>query len=114
MKKPILIKSLLVAATLPLFAGCVVRVRTAAPPPPPPPAVTVDMYTPPPAQVDVVPVAPGPADVWFWVPGAWEWRGHWVWAGGHWGMRPHPGAVWVASGWAWHGHHRVWVRGYWR
>jgi hypothetical protein len=102
MKKNIITKSLLLAVSLPLFAGCVVY----APPP--------DVNNPPPPQVDVVPVAPGPMDVWFWVPGAWDWHGRWVWGPGHWAARPRPGAVWVGGGWGWHGHRRVWNHGYWR
>jgi hypothetical protein len=102
MKKSVLTKSLLIAAGLPLLAGCVVYQQqpavVAAPPPP----------------VEVVPAAPGPAAVWFWIPGEWEWRGRWVWVGGRWAARPHPGAVWVRGGWGWHGHHRVWIEGYWR
>ena len=131
MKKQILIKSLLVVASLPFLAGCVERqvvyrdrpvyVQPAQPGPPPvtdnapPPDTTtvVDVPAPPP-QADVVTVAPGPPDVYLWVPGAWEWRGRWVWYGGHWGVRPHPGAIWIGGGWGWHGHHRVWVGGHWR
>ena len=100
----------MIAAGLPLLAGCVVY-RSA--PGPAAPAVVEEAPVPPPVQTEVVTVAPGPPDVWFWVPGAWEWRGHWVWVGGRWTARPHPGAVWVTSHWDWHGHHRVWVRGYW-
>jgi hypothetical protein len=110
MKKSILAKTLLIAVGVPLLAGCVVYERQPAPPPG---QVVVD-ENPPPPQVEIAPIAPGPLDVWFWVPGAWEWRGHWVWVGGRWAARPHPGAVWVAGGWGWHGHRRVWVRGYWR
>lgn len=108
MKKSILIKSLLVAASLPLLAGCVVYEQ------PGPPVAEVDV-NPPPPQVEVVPACPGPVDVWFWVPGAWQWNGgSWVWAGGRWAARPHPGAVWVGGGWGWHAHRRVWVGGHWR
>ena len=110
---------MLIAFSLPLLAGCVVQERqpvaVAAPPPPPPGGqVVVTDEAPPPPQVEVVPAAPGPVTVWFWVPGAWEWRGHWVWVGGRWAARPHPGAVWVHGGWGWHGHRRVWVEGHWR
>ena len=108
MKRSIIAKALLIAVSLPLLAGCVVYQQ----PPPPGPVVAED--SPPPPQVDVVPVAPGPLDVWFWVPGAWKWHGRWVWVGGRWSVRPHPGAVWVGGGWGWHGHRRVWAHGYWR
>ncbi|MGA9777294.1 MAG: hypothetical protein WBS33_03385 [Verrucomicrobiia bacterium] len=103
MKKSNLIKSLLTAASLPLLAGCVVYEQQPA-----------AVAAPPPAQTEVVPVAPGPPDVWFWIPGEWVWRGQWVWVGGRWGARPHPGAVWVHGGWGWRGHHRVWVEAHWR
>ncbi|HEU5396339.1 MAG TPA: hypothetical protein VFV81_04175 [Verrucomicrobiae bacterium] len=104
----------LVAASVPLFAGCIVyrdepagevtgEVTAVTPP------------EPPVAQVEVVPIAPGPPNVWVWVPGSWEWRGHhWIWVRGRWAPRPHPGAVWVSGGWVHRGHRYVWVHGYWR
>jgi hypothetical protein len=110
MKNNLLIKGLLLAASLPLLAGCVVYERPA-----PRPAVVVDdAPAPPPPQVEYVTVAPGPPDVWFWVPGGWEWRGRWVWVGGRWAPRPHPGAIWIGAHWGYRGNHRVWVRGDWR
>ena len=109
MKKSLIKTSLLVALSLPLLAGCVVYERPA----PPPPQPVVD-YNPPSPQYEVTPAAPGPMDVWIWIPGQWEWHGNWVWARGRWAPRPHPGAVWIRSGWAWRGHHRVWIHGYWR
>jgi hypothetical protein len=109
MKKSLIKTSLLVALSLPMLVGCVVYTRPAPPPPP-----AVDYNSPPPAQYEVVPAAPGPVDVWFWIPGQWEWRGGWVWVGGQWAARPRPGAVWVRGGWGWHGRHRVWEHGYWR
>lgn len=110
MKKQTLISSLLIAASLAFLTGCTVYEQ--APPPQPQSVVVED--SPPPPQVEVVPVAPGPLDVWYWVPGAYVWRGHWVWAEGRWAARPHRGAVWVAGGWAYHGHHREWIEGHWR
>ena len=107
MKKSILKNVLLIAASVPLLAGCVVYQQEPAVEAAPPEAA-------PPAQVEVVPAAPGPVALWFWVPGQWVWRGHWVWVGGRWAARPHRGAVWVGGGWGWHGHHRVWVEGHWR
>jgi len=103
MKKSLIKTSLLVALGLPLLAGCVVYERPAP-----------SYNNPPPAQYEVVPAAPGPLDVYVWIPGQWEWRGGWVWIHGRWAARPYPGAVWVRSGWSWRGHHRVWVHGYWR
>jgi hypothetical protein len=115
MKNSLVSKSIIIAASLPLFAGCVEREVVYRDRPAPPPAVVDDGVPPPPAdQVEVVTVAPGPLDVWFWAPGTWEWRGRWVWVGGHWIARPHPGAVWVRAHWVYHGHHRVWVTGGWR
>ena len=124
MKKSILIKSLLIAASLPLLAGCIVErpartvtvVQPAPPPGGPPPAdvVVTQPEAPPPPQVEVVPVAPGPLTLWLWVPGCWEWRGHWVWTAGRWAPRPHPHAVWVAGHWGHRGGGYVWVGGRWR
>jgi hypothetical protein len=124
MKNSTLIKTALITASLPLFAGCVERqvvyrdrpvyAQPAPPPGAPPPAaeVVVEDPAPPPPQVEVIPVAPNPAFI--WIGGSWEWRGRWVWAGGHWGPRPHPGAVWVHGGWVHRGHGRVWVGAHWR
>jgi outer membrane lipoprotein SlyB len=77
----------------------------------PPPAETVEQ-APPPPQTDAVVVAPGPGYI--WVPGAWEWRGRWVWAGGYWALPPYPGGVWVEGYWVHgpYGWHRV--PGRWR
>ncbi len=112
MKKSFVLKSLLLAAVLPVVAGCVVyRDRPA---PPPGEVGTANPGQPPPLQADVIVAAPGPLNLWLWVPGCWEWRGHWVWHGGHWAARPHPGAVWVGPHWGWHRHHRVWIGGTWR
>jgi len=125
MKNSIIFKSALIAATLPLFAGCVERqvvyrdrpVYVQTPPPadgapPPQTDVVVEAPAPPPPQVEVVPAAPDPTFV--WIGGVWEWRGHWVWTAGRWAPRPHPGAVWVSAHWGYHGHRRVWVGGAWR
>ena len=124
MKKSILIKSLLIAACLPLLAGCIVErparpvtvVQPTPPPGAPPPAevVVTQPEAPPPVQVEVMPVAPGPLDLWLWVPGCWEWRGHWVWAAGRWAPRPHRHAVWVAGHWGHRGQGYVWVGSRWR
>lgn len=112
MKNSNLIKYALIGAILPLFAGCVEREVVYRDRPAP--VVEEETPAPPPPQTEVVTVAPGPTDVWFWAPGCWEWRGRWVWTGGHWVARPHPGAVWVGAHWGARGHHRVWVGGYWR
>jgi hypothetical protein len=105
MDKSILLKSVLIAATLPLFAGCVTRVVYQPAP--------QDIPPPPAAQVEVVPVAPGPGFI--WVGGEYAWGGGgWYWAPGHWRARPYGGAVWVHGGWGWRGHRRVWVGAHWR
>jgi hypothetical protein len=111
MKKSTLLKFVLIAASLPLFAGCVQREIVYRDRPG---AVVEEAPAPPPPQTEVVTIAPGPVDLWFWVPGSWEWRGHWVWYGGHWASRPHRGAVWFGPHWEQRGHHHVWVRGGWR
>jgi hypothetical protein len=124
MKKTTLVKTVLIAASLPLLAGCVerqvvyrdqpvyVQPPPAAPPFAPPAEVVVADPAPPPPQVEVIPVQPDPSFI--WVGGSWEWRGRWCWTGGHWVPRPHPGAVWVHGGWAHRGHGRVWVGAHWR
>lgn len=117
MKNSKLLNIALIAASLPVFAGCVERQVVYRDRPVAQPSgeiVADEAEAPPPLQVEVVPVAPGSVAVWFWVPGAWEWHNHWVWAGGRWAPRPHPGAVWVAGGWERHGHHRAWFTGHWR
>jgi hypothetical protein len=117
MKNSILIKTVLITAALPLFAGCVERQvvyrdRPAYSQPPPNAEVVADEPPVPPPQVEVVPITPNPTFI--WVGGSWEWRDRWVWVGGHWGPRPHPGAVWVRGGWVHRGHGRVWVESHWR
>ncbi|MGO8765944.1 MAG: hypothetical protein ACLQSR_12535 [Limisphaerales bacterium] len=117
MKRSILAKSVLFAIGLPMLAGCVTRVVYTSPPPAAPPPSTTAVQTPPPSQVPPpqVEVRPAQPDVTFvWVPGRWEWRGHWVWFGGYWGAPPHPGAVWVAGHWQWRRHGYVWMEGRWR
>jgi len=76
----------------------------------PPPQTVTD--APPAPQTETVVVAPGPGYV--WVPGAWEWHGHWVRVSGFWATPPHPAAVWVQGYWVRgpYGWHRV--PGYWR
>ena len=114
MKKSIFIKSALIAATLPFFAGCVEREVVYRDRPAPGTVIVEQPSEPPPPQTEIITVAPGPLALWFWAPGCWEWRGHWVWNGGHWIARPHPRAVWVSSGWVHRGHGHVWVAGHWR
>ena len=113
MKKSFLVRPLLIAACLPLLASCVTR-EVVYRDRPAPGVVVEEAPAPPPPQTEVITVAPGPLALWFWTPGCWEWRGHWVWVGGRWAHRPHHNAVWVGPHWGWHGHHRVWVGGGWR
>ena len=76
-------------------------------------ATLVAPTAPPAPQVEVVPVAPGPA--YYWVPGYWGWNGTvWVWVSGAWRPRPWLGAVWVGGHWARRGHGYIWVGGHWR
>jgi hypothetical protein len=120
MKNSTVVKTVLIAASVPLFAGCVERQVVyrnrpvyAQPGPPPPAAeVVIDAPAPPPPQVEVVPVCPNPAFV--WINGGWEWRNRWVWIGGRWAPRPHPGAVWARGHWEMRNHHRVWIGAGWR
>lgn len=117
MKTSTFIKCALIGTSLPLLAGCVEREVVYRDRPvavAPGEVVAAEPGEPPPVQTEIMTAAPGPMDVWFWVPGCWEWRGHWVWYGGHWSARPHPGAVWVHAGWGHRGHGRVWVTGHWR
>jgi hypothetical protein len=119
MQNATLVKLVIIAASLPLFAGCVERQvvyhdRPVYAQPQPAPVVVEEYPAPPPPQTEVVTIAPGPPDIWFWVPGTWEWRGRWVWSGGHWAARPYRGAVWVGPHWGVRGHHRVWIAGGWR
>jgi hypothetical protein len=118
MKNSILIKTILITAALPLFAGCVERqvVYRDRPvyvqqPPPNAEVVVEQPSEPPPPQVEVQTVAPDPTFV--WIGGFWEWRGHWVWVGGHWD-RPHPGRVWMRGHWEHRGNGSVWISAGWR
>jgi hypothetical protein len=116
MKNSILIKTVLIAASLPLLAGCIVerqpRRVVVVQQPAATGTVVIEDPAPPPPQVEVQTVAPDPTFI--WIGGSWEWRGRWVWAGGHWGPRPHPGAIWVRGGWERRGDRRVWVESHWR
>lgn len=115
MKNSTFIKTVLIATTLPLLAGCVERRVVYRDRPvyvEPASEVVVETPAPPPPQVEVITTSPDPAFV--WVGGEWAWRGRWVWVGGHWGPRPHPNAVWVRGGWGPHGHGHVWISGHWR
>ena len=115
MKTASLVKTVVIAAGLPLFASCVERQIVYRDRPAPPGVVVTEEYpAPPPPRTEIVSIAPGPQALWFWAPGCWEWRGHWVWNGGHWIRRPHVGAVWVGPHWGWRGPHRVWVGAGWR
>ena len=115
MKKSILTRSVLIAASLPLLAGCVERevVYRDRPAPPPGQVVVAEAPAPPPPQVEVVPVAPDPTFI--WIGGSWEWHGSWVWVGGHWDAgrpgyhwAPH---AWVRDGGGWRMAPGHWVRG---
>ena len=114
-KTSALILGTVIAGTLAFGTGCVQRrvvyVREPAPPTIEAGEETIT-ETPPAPQVEIVGAAPGPDFV--WVPGCWEWHGHWVWAGGRWAVGPHPHAHWIPGRWTRHGRDHVWIRGYWR
>jgi hypothetical protein len=112
---------LLAGAALPLLAGCASKrpVDVA------PQVATADnIYTgqptqPPPAnQKDVIPTAPGPQTLWYFMRGHWEWRGQYVWVPGHWRGRPHPGDIWLPGKWVEQNNQTntvyVWHGGHWR
>jgi len=115
MKNSILIKTVIVAASLPLLAGCVVerqprRVVYVQQAPPGGEVIVEQPSEPPPPQYEIVPaLRPG----FIWIGGNWEWRGRWVWVGGHWD-RPHPGHVWAVGHWVARGHGSVWISAGWR
>jgi hypothetical protein len=117
MKTPAALKITLLAAALPLFGGC-----ASAPPTQVQPQVgTADnvylgapTQPPPENQQDVIPIAPGPRTLWWFIPGHWEWRGSWAWVQGHWRTRPHPGDIWIRGEWVQQGGIYVWQRGHWR
>jgi hypothetical protein len=71
---------------------------------------------PPAPRVEVIPVAPGPADVWVWRPGHWRWNGaDYVWQRGHYARRIRAGADWIPGHWdATPSGHYVWVGGHWQ
>jgi len=113
MKIKISILAAVAAAGLFFATGCVQhRVVYVREPGVAPGGEEIVTATPPPPQVEVVGIAPGPEFV--WVPGCWEWHGHWVWAGGRWAVGPHPHAHWIPGRWARRGHGHVWIHGYWR
>ena len=116
-------KIVLIAAALPLFAGCMSERPVAVAPQ----VATADgVYTgqptqPPPAdQKDIIPVCPGPVPQWYFIPGYWDWRGQWVWVPGHWRTRPHSGDIWLPGKWLQQTNQTqqtnvyVWQSGHWR
>jgi hypothetical protein len=123
MKIPTFTQIILIAAGLPLFAGCMSK--------PPvdvaPQVATADgVYVgqptqPPPAdQKDIVPPPPGPAPQWWFIAGHWEWRGQYMWVPGHWRTRPHSGDIWLPGKWLEQTNTTqqtnvyVWQSGHWR
>ena len=117
MKNSIPAKSLLMAVSLLLPAGCMVERPVAVEPQVAPADGTyVGQPTqPPPAnRKEVVPPPPGSAPLWYFIPGQWDWRGQWVWVTGHWRTRPHPGDIWLPGKWVQQGNVYVWHKGHWR
>ena len=96
-------------SALPLV-DCYVEARTA-----PVTEETTFEVAPPPApaaEVEVVPVAPGPEFV--WVAGYHRWNGHhYVWIRGRYERRPHGRAHWAPAHWEVRGRVHVWVEGRW-
>jgi hypothetical protein len=108
MKQHSLLLSLVTIASFPA-AGC-----TAYSTPPPSTEVPSDDAPPPPppAQVEVIPVSPGPEYV--WVGGFHRWDGRrYVWIGGHYDRRPALHAHYVRGHWEHRGRVTVWVDGRW-
>lgn len=66
---------------------------------------------PPRPQVEVV-GAPPAVDL-TWIPGHWDWDGHWVWKAGEWAHMPSPSASWIPGRWARRDPGWVWIPGYW-
>ena len=93
-------KSLVVAAMVPLFAGCVAGTTE-----------DVAVSAPPPPRTELFPPSPEPDYV--WLAGGWRWHDHWVWEPDRWAAPPRRGAVWVHGSWVKHGDHRVWVESHW-
>jgi hypothetical protein len=115
MKNSILVKTVLIAASLPLLAGCIVERQPRRAVVVQEPAATDEVIVaqpsePPPLRVEVVPVAPDPTFI--WIGGVWEWRGRWVWARGHWD-HPHPHAVWARGHWEHRPNGYVWIHAGW-
>lgn len=66
---------------------------------------------PPVAEVEVIPVSPGPEFV--WIAGFHAWRGgRYVWVRGHYERRGGHGH-WVPAHWERRGHRSFWVEGHW-
>ena len=95
-----------------LLVGCTGAVRVA---PAPVGGVVVVRTAPPPPQVEAIPAAPGPHEVWFWQRGHWRWNGaSYYWVPGHWVQRPSPGVVWVEPSWQNRNGGWVFIEGHWR
>lgn len=115
MEKSFFTKGILIAACLPLIAGCIVERQPRAVVVAPPAEVVVEQPPsgPPPSQIEIVPESPGPAYI--WVKGRYEWRAQdWVWVPGRWMIAPRPHAVWIAGHWESRPHGFVWIGGHWR
>lgn len=113
MKHWTLAKTLIVAAALPVFAGCATRHEVVYTQQPAGQTIIVQHPTEPPAvRMETIPSAPDPSDI--WVRGAWDWRtDHWVWIPGHW-EQPNVGHEWVPGHWQPVGNGYEWVPGQWR
>lgn len=55
-----------------------------------------------------------PIDANHYVPGHWDWQGHWSWVPGYWTTRPHADADWIAGHWEGEGDEHRWIGGHWK
>jgi WXXGXW repeat (2 copies) len=99
---------LLALITLLTVSACVVEPRARV-------GVSAEVVVrepPPPPREEVIVAAPSPRHV--WIPGHWQWEGHWVWLPGHWEKPPRRTATWVPGHWAARGDAWAWIPGHWK
>ncbi len=97
------------------LAGCVARVRVAAPPPVvvEPAVVDVQVREAPPPLPDYE-QPPCPVDGYLWTPGYWAWAaGGYYWVPGTWVAPPHVGFLWTPGYWGFVGGVYTFHAGYW-
>lgn len=106
MRSPRALALIIALSLIAPLAACVERVESRE----------VVVSRPPPAPVtEVVPAAPGPAELWAWQPGHWRWDGReYAWQPGRYVERPHRAAQWVPPHWETRGPNWVYAAGHWR